>query len=220
MDLLYGPVCRIYYTCPEEIHPCNFGGYIGPNELHLFTENALEIMYQSEGVTNSPLHDISGKWSCIFSRTNEENRSRRKVFDRGLKSLNIYENRVENQVKGLHAVIEQYGDSPVPMDIVALQYAYDFMGQLVFAQSFNSLQDREVKEKVFAQRRALSILGRLAPVPWLIILALGLKRLIRGLPVIRDSPLEDWWGMEEAAKAYMEETLRSQDYDQNPDTVR
>lgn len=47
-------------------------------------------------------------------------------------------------------------------------FGFDIMGDFVFGNSFNMLQDREWHSVILRLREALALLGPLTPVPWLV----------------------------------------------------
>ena len=47
-------------------------------------------------------------------------------------------------------------------------FGFDFMGDFVFAKSFNMLRNQEWHSVILTLRKGLSLLGPLTPVPWLV----------------------------------------------------
>lgn len=76
---------------------------------------------------------------------------------------------IVEHVEDLSRTIESYASMPVSIGDVMQWFAFDSMGTFAFGLSFHNLKGRNFIPEAAQQRRALTILGQLNPVPWLII---------------------------------------------------
>jgi hypothetical protein len=88
-------------------------------------------------------------------------------------------------------------------------FCFDAMGSFVFNRSFNMLRDQKWHHIISVLRRALSLLGPLGPVPWLV--QIGFKLFPRvGI-------LGDWFRMIDWCENQMAERVKVGSYGYIPD---
>jgi tryprostatin B 6-hydroxylase len=80
-----------------------------------------------------------------------------------------------------------------------LWFGFDIMGEFVFSKSFGMLEDQAWHHIIVRLQRALSLLGPLTPVPWLIHIAFNLAPRI--------SFLKDWFDTVAWCQLQMNERL-------------
>ena len=101
-------------------------------------------------------------------------------------ALAEYEEHINDYGQQLERHIAATVGQPINMSQWFYFFTFDVMGDFAFAKSFNMLQDEKWHYAVLMLRRALTLLGPLSPVPWLIQLAFSIPII----PVVRD-----WWTM-------------------------
>ncbi|KAK9777657.1 putative Tryprostatin B 6-hydroxylase [Seiridium cardinale] len=143
---------------------------IGPEEITIFHPGVFEFM---DGAGN---RNTRAEWydlihplvSPVFSRTSEDHRVRRQIWNQALshKAIQDYLPRITAQVDVLEQVISTYGTQPVPLNDVMMWFAFDSMGEFAFNQSFDMMKTGKWHEVIKQQRSALSLLGPMNPAVW------------------------------------------------------
>ncbi|KAK9422223.1 putative Tryprostatin B 6-hydroxylase [Seiridium unicorne] len=142
----------------------------GPEEITIFHPGVFEFM---DGAGNQ---NTRAEWydlihpliSPVFSRTSEDHRVRRQIWNQALshKAIQDYLPRITAQVNVLEQVISTYGTQPVPLNDVMMWFAFDSMGEFAFNQSFDMMKTGKWHEIIKQQRSALSLLGPMNPAVW------------------------------------------------------
>lgn len=97
-------------------------------------------------------------------------------------ALADYEDRVNTYGQQLENHIAATAGQPVDVSKWFYFLTFDVMGDFAFARSFKMLEDERWHYAVLMLRRALTLLGPLSPVPWLIQLAFSIPLI----PIVRD----------------------------------
>ncbi|KAB8236623.1 cytochrome P450 [Aspergillus alliaceus] len=166
-------------TGPSEItvfHPDVFMAIDGPNSKCIKSE-WYDLLHPNKAL--------------VTARDKETHGSRRRQWNRGFnsKALNHYQERVLPIIDQLDYCIQSDIAAERVSEVTDLFYwlGFDRMGDFIFYETFEMLSDRRWNHVIILLQRALSVLGPLSPVPWLVHIAFKL------LP--RVWILKDWFDM-------------------------
>ncbi|PWY84975.1 cytochrome P450 [Aspergillus heteromorphus CBS 117.55] len=160
----------------------------GPNELTIFHP---DIYIALDGPKS---HCIKAEWydllhprqSLVTTRDKAIHAARRRQWNRGFtaKSLAQYEAKILTYIDDLDALISHDAAHQNTTEINPLFYwfGFDTMGDFVFNKSFDMLHRGEWHFVIVLLRRAMSILGPLSPVPWVVQIAFRLCPRVGILP--------------------------------------
>ncbi|KAL8728584.1 MAG: hypothetical protein Q9166_005317 [cf. Caloplaca sp. 2 TL-2023] len=114
-----------------------------------------------------------------------------------------YKERALKYVKLLEQHVAEDVAARRPTDVRSLfsWFGFDVMGDFAFGKSFNMLENREWHFIIMGLREALSLLGPLSPVPWLVQFGFSLAGF---LPFVRD-----WFAMTRWCRTQIENRAKS-----------
>jgi tryprostatin B 6-hydroxylase len=104
-------------------------------------------------------------------------------------ALALYRSRINRQIAVLKRQISDLSDAnkPIIMNEMMYWFTFDSMGEFAFSQDFGMMRDQEWHSAVIMLQRALSFLGPLAPVMWLIQIGFQYASYLPGV--------RDWFAM-------------------------
>lgn len=91
-----------------------------------------------------------------------------------LLAINQYLPRIRKQIATLEELIEQAESRPVLVNEIMQWYAHDAMGEFAFNESFGMMKSAKWHRVIEQQRAALTLLGPMSMVIWLIRICLAL----------------------------------------------
>lgn len=150
----------------------------GPNEVALFRADAIRAIHgPGSTCTKSPWYDMLQKDRSIHAtRQPALHQARRRIWDQGFspKALLSYQQRVNAKVALLKQNIARSIDQIRDCTQLFLFFGFDVMGDTAFGQGFNLLETNTPHPVMQIMRSGIFIIGRLTPVPWLVILLASL----------------------------------------------
>ncbi|OOF94575.1 hypothetical protein ASPCADRAFT_26369, partial [Aspergillus carbonarius ITEM 5010] len=169
------------YRVLDNLHT-QYGDFVrtGPNELTIFHPDIfMTIDGPKSTCIKAEWYDLlHPKLSLVTSRDKTTHAARRRQWNRGFtsKSLDQYITKILPYITQLEHRIEHDIHNHHVSNVTDLFYwfGFDTMGDFVFNKSFDMLHRNEWHFVVVLLRRAMSILGPLSPVPWLVQIAFHL----------------------------------------------
>ncbi|KAL9593682.1 MAG: hypothetical protein Q9219_007437 [cf. Caloplaca sp. 3 TL-2023] len=147
---------------------------------------------------------IHPNMSLVTARESVAHDNRRRIWDRGFSRQAIikYQGRALRYVKLFedHVAADVAVGTPTAVQELFSWFSFDVMGDFVFGHSFNMLQDRQWHSIILKLREALSLLGPLTPLPWLVHFSFHTAWF---LPLIRN-----WFAMIAWCRGQMEDRAK------------
>ncbi|KAM0254291.1 hypothetical protein ACHAQJ_006931 [Trichoderma viride] len=177
----------------------------GPAEITVFHPNVFMAVDgpRSECIKSEWYDILHPSMSLVTTRNKPVHAARRREWNSGFttKALLEHEAKILKYVDKLDQCIEADAKSEKVTDMrnLLLWFGFDIMGEFVFSKSFGMLEKQEWHHIIVRLQRALSLLGPLSPVPWLIQIAFKLAPRI--------SVLKDWFDTVAWCQSQMGERL-------------
>ncbi|KAJ5090124.1 hypothetical protein N7532_008808 [Penicillium argentinense] len=199
---------RQNYLVLGKLHE-TYGDFIrtGPSEVTVYHPDVFMAIDGPQGnCVKSDWYDLlHPKQSLVTARKKEVHAGRRRQWNRGFTSqaLDQYQDRILPLLDELDGCIEADIAAGRPSNARNLFFwlGFDRMGDFIFSRTFNMLSRQEWHHIILLLQRALSLLGPLSPVPWLIHIAFKL------LP--RIWILNDWFRMVAWCESQMVNRLKT-----------
>ncbi|GFP56517.1 cytochrome P450 monooxygenase nodW [Trichoderma asperellum] len=153
-------------------------------------------------------------WQLMgHARNAPKQNARRREWNSGFttKALLEHEAKILKYVDKLDQCIEVDAKSGKVTDMrnLLLWFGFDIMGEFVFSKSFGMLETRKWHHIIVRLQRALSLLGPLTPVPWLVHIAFDLAP--------RVSVLKEWFDIIAWCQSQMRDRLAHGSSNQSQD---
>ncbi|KAK2745695.1 hypothetical protein FQN57_003592 [Myotisia sp. PD_48] len=178
----------------DELHQ-KYGDFVrtGPSEITVFHPDVfMTIDGPKSQCIKAEWYDIlHPNMALVTSRDKLRHRTRRSQWNKGFsaKAITQYEDKILKYIDQLEKCVDDDVSAKRVSNVTNLFYwfGFDAMGDFVFNKSFNMLHDQNWHHIIVLLQRALSLLGPLSSVPWLVQLAFKLSPRI--------SVLGDWFTM-------------------------
>ncbi|KAJ5669801.1 hypothetical protein N7462_010871 [Penicillium macrosclerotiorum] len=196
------------YLLLSKLHD-EYGDFVrtGPSEITVYHPGVFMAIDGPQGnCVKSEWYDIlHPKQSLVTARVKEVHGARRREWNRGFtpQALDQYQERILPLLDQLEAYIDADIMANRVSEVTDLLYwlGFDRMGDFIFSRTFNMLSRQEWHHIVVLLQRALSLLGPLSPLPWLIHIAF---KLFPRVWILRD-----WFRMVRWCEAQMLDRLIS-----------
>ncbi|KAE8151233.1 cytochrome P450 [Aspergillus avenaceus] len=172
-----------------------YGDFVrtGPSEVTVFHPDVfMSVDGPNTQCIKSEWYDLlHPEKALVTARTKDAHAPRRRQWNRGFtpKALNQYQDRILPIIDQLDHCIQSDIAAGQASEVTDLFYwlGFDRMGDFIFCETFDMLAKKRWNHIIVLLQRALSILGPLGPVPWLVHIAFKL------LP--RVWIIKDWFDM-------------------------
>ncbi|KAJ5125658.1 hypothetical protein N7526_007835 [Penicillium atrosanguineum] len=199
---------RTNYLVLERLHN-QYGDFVrtGPSEITVYHPDVfMAIDGPSGSCVKSEWYDVlHPKMSLVTARDKKVHGSRRRQWNRGFTSqaLDDYQERIIPLIDQLERCIDKdmHAGKPSDMRDMFFWLGFDRMGDFIFSRTFNMLSRGEWHHIILLLQRALSLLGPLSPLPWMVHIAFKL------LP--RVWILRDWFRMVSWCEGQMVDRLKA-----------
>ncbi|KAB8269091.1 benzoate 4-monooxygenase cytochrome P450 [Aspergillus minisclerotigenes] len=165
----------------EDLH-VRYGDFVrtGPSEITVYHPDVfMAIDGPQSNCIKAEWYDLLyPKLALVNARDKNTHAARRRQWNRGFspESLRQYEEKTLYYLDQLDTCLEDEARKGRISEITDLLYwfGFDTMGDFVFNKSFNMLHDKKWHHIIILLQRALSIMGPLSPIPWLVQIAFKL----------------------------------------------
>ncbi|KAI1774065.1 cytochrome P450 [Hypoxylon cercidicola] len=187
-----------------------YGPFIrtGPEELTVVDpEVLLTVNAARSRCTKSPWYDFLHPQSAINTTRNIKDHDRRRhIWDRGFNkpAIAIYESSIVECTERISRKISRLAESGSAVNVTewCTRFAFDVMGEFVFARSFGTLEHEQWRSAAARLKQSMRLLGPLSPVPWVARVAFDMIPWM--VPSVRD-----WLYMVEWCKDRMHERVET-----------
>ncbi|RJE19066.1 Cytochrome p450 [Aspergillus sclerotialis] len=177
----------------------------GPSEITVFHPDVFAVIDgpRTECIKSDWYDLLHPNMSLVTVRDKRIHTARRRQWKYGLNAKDRYQERVLRYVDQLDRCIEADVATGRVSEVTDLFYwfGFDRMGDFIFNKAFDMLSRQQWHHVILLLQRALSILGPLGPVPWLVQIA------FKVLP--RTGVLKDWFDMMTWCEAQMLDRMES-----------
>ncbi|KAJ6126977.1 hypothetical protein N7523_002589 [Penicillium sp. IBT 18751x] len=199
---------RTNYLVLERLHN-EYGDFVrtGPSEITVYHPDVfMAIDGPSGSCVKSEWYDVlHPKMSLVTARDKKVHGARRRQWNRGFTSqaLDDYQERIIPLIDQLECCIDKDMRAGEVSDMRDMFFwlGFDRMGDFIFSRTFNMLSRGEWHHIILLLQRALSLLGPLSPLPWMVHIAFKL------LP--RVWVLRDWFRMVSWCEGQMVDRLKA-----------
>jgi len=170
----YGDIVRIGKSVNLKWGKIKILTSIGPNEVVVFTAEGVPAIHGLNfRCTKAPFYEMLQKDRSVSATRNvQAHRARRRVWSQGFgpKALKNHEKVVNKYVELLLGNITRSGSRPVNATQILSFFGFDVMGEAAFGEGFGMLETNKEHPVVKIMKKGIIIIGRLTPVPWLVVL--------------------------------------------------
>ncbi|KAM0521116.1 hypothetical protein ACHAPE_002589 [Trichoderma viride] len=200
----------------DELHK-KYGAFVrtGPAEITVFHPDVFMAVDgpRSECAKAEWYDIIHPSMSLVTTRYKPLHAARRREWNSGFttKALLEHEAKILKYVDKLDQCIEADAKSGKITDMrnLLLWFGFDIMGEFVFSKSFGMLETQKWHHIIVRLQRALSLLGPMTPLPWLVHIAFDLAP--------RVSVLKDWFDIIAWCQSQMRDRLTNGSSNQSQD---